>query len=55
MAIASGAITGAIIRLPIIEQIKESEEFYEDEPFWEIPGESESLEESEHTRVVTLV
>ena len=40
MAIVSGIITGLILKLPIFEQIKEEDQFFEDEVYWHIPDHS---------------
>jgi hypothetical protein len=40
MAIVSGVITGLILRLPIMQQIRKEEELFEDSQFWEIPEEA---------------
>jgi ammonium transporter Rh len=37
VAIVSGVITGYIMKLPIIEQISDSEEMFDDEPNWVTP------------------
>lgn len=37
VAIVSGLVTGIIIRLPIFDQIRESEEMFDDEPNWIVP------------------
>jgi hypothetical protein len=37
MALFSGFITGYIMKLPIIEQIEETEEMFDDEPHWVTP------------------
>ena len=40
MAIVSGVLTGLILRLPIMQQIRKEEELFEDSQFWEIPEEA---------------
>ena len=40
MAIISGTITGIILKTPIIQQIKEEEELFEDDIFWMLPTEA---------------
>ena len=45
MAIFSGLITGLIIKAPIIEQVKDAEELFDDKPFWEIPKDSRETSE----------
>lgn len=37
IALVSGLLTGYIIKLPIIEQIEENEEMFDDEPHWMVP------------------
>jgi hypothetical protein len=37
VALISGVITGYIMKLPIIEQIDECEEMFDDEPHWVTP------------------
>ena len=37
LAITSGLLTGFLIKIPIIQQIKQEEEFFEDAPLWELP------------------
>jgi ammonium transporter Rh len=37
LAISSGIVTGLIMRLPIFEQVKEKEDFFEDDPHWITP------------------
>lgn len=37
LAIVGGALTGLIMRIPIIEQISEMEEMFDDEPHWVTP------------------
>lgn len=37
LAIVGGAITGLIMRIPIIEQVSEMEEMFDDEPNWVTP------------------
>jgi hypothetical protein len=36
-ALVSGLITGFLLRIPIIQQIKEEEVLFEDSIFWEMP------------------
>jgi len=36
-AILSGALTGVIMRLPLFEQVRDSEEMFDDEPNWIVP------------------
>jgi hypothetical protein len=45
IALFSGLITGFILRIPIIQQIKEEEGLFEDSLFWEMP--ENSLEEKQ--------
>ena len=37
IAIVSGLITGFIMKLPIFEQIKDTEDMFDDEPNWHVP------------------
>lgn len=37
LAIVGGALTGLIMRIPIIEQVNEVEEMFDDEPNWVTP------------------
>lgn len=37
MAIVGGIITGIILRLPIVEQLTDENELFEDEPNWKVP------------------
>lgn len=37
LALVGGALTGLIMRIPIIEQISEMEEMFDDEPHWVTP------------------
>ena len=38
LAIVSGALTGFVLKLPFIDQVKEKEEMFEDHLFWETPS-----------------
>ena len=37
-AIVGGLITGLILRIPIIDQVKENNDMFEDHLFWETPS-----------------
>ncbi len=37
VAIVSGALTGLVMRLPVFEQVRDSEEMFDDEPNWVVP------------------
>lgn len=43
IALLGGAITGAIMRLPILQQIDEEERLFDDEPYWQTPSDFENL------------
>jgi len=37
IAIAGGLLTGLLMRIPIFEQVKDEEEYFDDQPFWKTP------------------
>ncbi len=38
IAIVGGLVTGLILRIPLIDQVKYNEEMFEDHLFWETPS-----------------
>ena len=45
MAISTGTLTGAILRIPAIEHLSHGE-YFEDAKYWEVESESESEDET---------
>ena len=41
MSVVSGRVTGLLLRIPLIQQITDEEEYFEDAPFWELPETAE--------------
>ena len=45
MALVSGVITGLLLKLPFMQQIKKEEEFFEDDLYWMLPKDSSENKE----------